>query len=130
MTWWIRALYEDEGLWSYFEADDEGWAARHVEIRAADGAPTAACLREVLHLRDHGDLGAMACYERRYGVLAEGSLEGWRDHAGAVEMSGDEFERLWAKARRALGRSAGTACGPGCPGHTPGIASAQFESTP
>ncbi|MEU9366748.1 hypothetical protein AB0D71_18805 [Streptomyces avermitilis] len=28
MTTWFRTYYEDEDLWLYFEADDEGWAAR------------------------------------------------------------------------------------------------------
>ncbi|MFG2976226.1 hypothetical protein ACGFYY_25000 [Streptomyces sp. NPDC048331] len=60
MTTWFRTYYEDEDLWLYFEADDEGWAARQVEVRRQDSRPvTAASLEEVLHLRDHADVGAM-----------------------------------------------------------------------
>ncbi|MFW6724579.1 hypothetical protein ACHZ98_31425 [Streptomyces sp. MAR4 CNY-716] len=104
MTVRFRTYYEDEDLWLSFEADDEAWAARQVEIRAADSRPvTAACLAEVVHLRDHADLAAMGRYERRYGVLAEGSLGGWETRPGAAEVSAEEFERLWADARRALG---------------------------
>jgi hypothetical protein len=111
----FRTYYEDEDLWLYFEADDEGWAARQVEIRAADSRPvTAASLAEVVHLRDHADLAAMGRYERRYGVLAEGSLDGWETQPGAAEVSAEEFERLWADARRALG-------GPDRPGPAAGV---------
>jgi len=103
---WFRTYYEDEDLWLYFEADDEGWAARQVEVRGPDARPvTAASLEEVLHLRDHADLAAMGRYERQYGVLAEGSLDGWQDEPQAAEISVEEFEQLWAEARRTLDES-------------------------
>jgi hypothetical protein len=104
MTSWFRTYYEDEDLWLYFEADDESWAVRQVEVRRADSKPvTAASLEEVLHLRDHADLAAMGRYERQYGVLAEGSLDGWQDQPHANEIPAEEFERLWAEARQTLG---------------------------
>ena len=107
MTTWFRTYYEDEDLWLYFEADDEGWAERQVEVRAQDSRPvTAASLAEVLHLRDHADLAAMSRYEQQYGVLAEGPMDGWQDQPQAAEISAAEFEQLWTEARRTLGRSA------------------------
>ncbi|MFI7345303.1 hypothetical protein ACIBSR_03395 [Streptomyces sp. NPDC049936] len=107
MTTWFRTYYEDEDLWLYFEADDEGWAARQVEVRGQDPRPvTAVSLEEVLHLRDRDDLAAMAQYERQFGVLAEGHMDGWRNQPQAAEISVEEFERLWAEARRTLGGSA------------------------
>ncbi|WP_370102502.1 hypothetical protein [Streptacidiphilus sp. MAP12-20] len=107
MTTWFRTYYEDEDLWLYFEADDGGWAARQVEVRGQDSRPaTAASLAEVLHLRDHADLAAMSRYERQFGVLAEGRMEGWQDQPEAAEISAAEFERLWTEARRTLGESA------------------------
>jgi hypothetical protein len=107
MATWFRTYYEDEDLWLYFEADDEGWAARQVEVRGQDSRPvTAASLEEVLHLRDHADLAAMFRYERQYGVLAEGFMDGWQDQPQAAEITVEEFERLWTEARRALGDSA------------------------
>ena len=103
MATWFRTYYEDEDLWLYFEADDEGWAARQVEVREKDSQPvTAASLAEVLHLRDHADLAAMGRYERQYGVLAEGPMDGWQDQPQAAEISAEEFERLWVEARRTL----------------------------
>ena len=107
MTTWFRTYYKDEDLWLYFEADDEGWAARQVEVRAQDSRPvTAASLAEVLHLRDHADIAAMSRYEQQYGVLAEGPMNGWQDQPQAAEISAAEFEQLWTEARRTLGRSA------------------------
>jgi hypothetical protein len=107
MATWFRTYYEDEDLWLYLEADDEGWATRQVEVWGRNSRPvTAASLEEVLHFRDHADLAAMGRYERQYGVLAEGSMNGWRDQPQAAEISAEEFERLWAEARRALGSSA------------------------
>ncbi|WP_329562003.1 hypothetical protein [Kitasatospora sp. NBC_01266] len=104
MTTWFRTYYEDEDLWLYVEADDEGWAARQVEVRGEDSRPVvAASLVEVLHLRDHADVAAMGRYERQYGVLAEGLMDGWQDQPHAAEISAEEFEQLWAAARRALG---------------------------
>ncbi|MFD9880994.1 hypothetical protein ACFWZT_05980 [Streptomyces alboflavus] len=107
MTTWFRAYYEDEDLWLHFEADDEGWATRQVEVRGQDSRPvTAASRAEVLHLRDHAGPAAMGRYERQYGILAEGPLDGWQDQPRAAEISAEEFERLWAEARQALGGSA------------------------
>ncbi len=102
MTTWFRTYYEDEDLWLYFEADDEGWAAGQVEVRGQDSRPvTAASLGELLHLRDHADLAAMFRYERQYGVLAEGAMDGWQDRPEAAEITAEEFERLWAEGRNA-----------------------------
>lgn len=60
MPTWFRTYYEDEDLRLYFEADDEGSAARHIEVRGKDLRPvTAASSAEVLHLRDHADLAVI-----------------------------------------------------------------------
>ncbi|MFF3639067.1 hypothetical protein [Streptomyces sp. NPDC002250] len=106
-TTWFRTYYEDGDRWLHFEADDEGWAARQVEVRGEDSRPvTAVSLEEVLSLRDRDDLAAMSRYERQFGVLAEGPVDGWQDQPHAAEISAEEFERLWAEARRTHGDSA------------------------
>jgi hypothetical protein len=106
VTTWFRTYYEDEDLWLYFEAGVDGWAVRQVELRASDlSAVTAACLDEVLHLRDRADLAAMQRYEQQFGVLSEGSLDGWREQLRAEEMAQGEFERVWSRARAARGLS-------------------------
>ncbi|MGP3638486.1 hypothetical protein ACTU45_35210 [Streptomyces sp. 24-1644] len=103
MTPWIRAFNDGSGTWSFFELDDEGWALRQVDLQGPQRRPvTAACLAEVLKARDHADLAAMAAYERKYGVLAEGSLHGWHDADGTAEITQREFESTWAAARETL----------------------------
>ncbi|WP_432844828.1 hypothetical protein ACQPXB_26640 [Amycolatopsis sp. CA-161197] len=103
MTRWIRYPWSDEDLIGFIEFGDDGWAIRHVELQGPDRRPvTAASLDEVLHIRDHGDLGDMQAYERQYGVLAEGDVRGWGEADQVVEISGAEFERVWVPARRAL----------------------------
>ncbi|MFB7669762.1 hypothetical protein ACFC1R_38745 [Kitasatospora sp. NPDC056138] len=106
MTTWFRTYDEGEDLWLYFETDDEGWPLRQIEVRGEDARPVvAASLREVLHSCDDADRAAMSRYERQYGVLAEGPMDGWQDQPQAAEIPAEEFERLWAEARRALGDS-------------------------
>lgn len=62
-------------------------------------------LNEVLHARDHEGIKAVQDYESRYGVIAEGDLDGWRDVDQVVEISATEFEQAWTPARRALDQS-------------------------
>lgn len=44
----------------------------------------------------------MSAYERRYGVLAEGSLDGWQDAEDAAEITAETFELIWITARQHL----------------------------
>ncbi|MFF0066526.1 hypothetical protein ACFYRC_34340 [Streptomyces sp. NPDC005279] len=107
MTRWIRTYYDEDDTWSYFELDDEKWAVRQMDLRGPDRHPvTAASLSEVLANRNHGGLTAVARYELRYGVLAEGSLDGWQEAQCAAEISAGEFERLWTAARKYLDMAA------------------------
>jgi hypothetical protein len=92
VTPWIRAS-DDESDRALRQVDLQGPQRRLV---------TAASLAEVVEVRDHDNLAAMAAYERKYGVLAEGSLHGWHDAGGAAEITQHEFESTWAAARETL----------------------------
>ncbi|AWK09874.1 hypothetical protein SSP531S_53010 [Streptomyces spongiicola] len=103
MATWIRTYDDESENRSYFELDDEEWALRHIDLQGLPRQPvTAASLAEVIEIRDRGDLAAMAAYERRYGVLAEGAVRGWRETDGAAEITRQEFESTWAAARETL----------------------------
>ncbi|MBW8487633.1 hypothetical protein [Actinomadura parmotrematis] len=103
MTLMIRAYRADADTWSYFEVGEDLRLVRQVESRGSAREPvTAADLGEVLWIRDHADRGAMAAYERRYGVLAESDLAGWQDASGTAEITAVEFEEVWAAARSVL----------------------------
>ncbi|MFD5030460.1 hypothetical protein ACFWM0_08565 [Streptomyces sp. NPDC058405] len=44
----------------------------------------------------------MAVYQHKYGILAEGSLDGWQDTDSAAEITATEFEPIWASAREGI----------------------------
>ncbi|MFE9679397.1 hypothetical protein ACFYO5_35710 [Streptomyces sp. NPDC006259] len=44
----------------------------------------------------------MAVYQRKYGILAEGSLDGWQETDSAAENTPAEFACAWAPARLAI----------------------------
>jgi hypothetical protein len=47
----------------------------------------------------------MRTCEAQYGVLPEGSWDGWQHDTQASEIPGTDFEALWSAARKALSRS-------------------------
>ncbi|MGW0803620.1 hypothetical protein [Nonomuraea sp. NPDC002799] len=103
MARWIRLYHPAENTWSFYELDDQEWAVRQIDLQGPDQRPTtAADLDEVLRLRDQYGLAELQAYERRYGVLAEGSLEGWQDADQATEITRQAFETLWTEARQRL----------------------------
>jgi hypothetical protein len=103
VTLWLRYYFDEDDTLTYYEFGEDGYAQRQVDLQGPEQRPvTAATLEEVLHARDHGGFEAVVAYERRYGVLAEGDLDGWRDVDHVVEISAAEFEQAWEPARRAL----------------------------
>jgi hypothetical protein len=106
VTRWIRHYFDEDDTLSYYEIGEDGHARRQVDLQGADRRPvTAAILDEVLHARDQGGTEAVRAYECRYGVVAEGALNGWQDVDQVVEISPAEFEQAWTPARQALEQS-------------------------
>jgi hypothetical protein len=100
---WLRYHFDDDDTLTYYEFGGDGCALRQVDLQGSEQRPvTAATLEEVLHARDHGGFDAVVAYERKYGVITEGNLDGWRDVDQVVEISSTEFEQAWRPARRAL----------------------------
>jgi len=100
----VRYHWTQDDTWSHVELDVDGHALRQVDLRGPHLKPmSAACLAEVLYIRDHQDRDAMSAYEAQYGVLSEGSWDGWRHYSQAGEITEMDFEMIWSAARRALG---------------------------
>lgn len=99
----MRLYCAEEDTWFHYELDDQERAVRQVDLRGPDRRPvTAAALDEVLRLHEHHGLADLQHYERRFGILAKGSLKGRPDADQATEITRQEFEALWTKARRHL----------------------------
>ncbi|MCZ4098966.1 hypothetical protein G3I60_42830 [Streptomyces sp. SID13666] len=49
-----------------------------------------------------GDRTVMAVYQHQYGILAEGSLDGWQETDSAAEITATEFERNWTSGREGI----------------------------
>ncbi|WP_435206510.1 hypothetical protein [Micromonospora sp. bgisy143] len=111
MLTYVRWYWSDGARWNYAELDADGWALRHVEVRASDGVfVAAASLAEVLIARDSGTVGAVGAYEQRYGVVPEAPFPlpvATAVEPGLENISPGEFERLWRNARRQLERQTG-----------------------
>ncbi|MBM0229838.1 MULTISPECIES: hypothetical protein [Micromonospora] len=110
MLTYVRWYWPDDDRWSYDELDADRWALRHVELRGSGGVfLAAASLAEVLIARDSGTVGAVAEYERRYGVVPEAPFPppGSALEPALESLSPREFEHLWRDARRQLEQQTG-----------------------
>ncbi|MGH3631486.1 MAG: hypothetical protein ACRDRL_29105 [Sciscionella sp.] len=95
MTRWFRAYWAEEDTWFYFEADAQGSVTRQVELCGPLQKPvTAASLAEQEAARAAGRLGE---YEQAFGMTAMIPVQEWDDH-DPQELSGDQFESVWATA--------------------------------
>lgn len=90
----FRAYWPDEEEWHWLELDDQGYATRHVVLRAGEPI-VAARLDQVTALRDRAGLLGVQLYEAVYGVLAEGVVEA---PTGAIPVEADEFDRVFCAA--------------------------------
>lgn len=104
MLSYVRWYWPEEDRWNYDELDTDRWSLRHVELRGDGAVMAAASLAEVLAARDSGGAGAVARYERRYGVVPEAPFPSPDADVEPVleTLSATEFEQLWRQARRQL----------------------------
>lgn len=99
MATWMRCYWDEEQIWFCFEVDDEGWVTRQVELQGPELTPVAAaCLDE---WRQACDAGRLREYESRFGATAELPVSEWVGHR-PEELSAEEFQEVWCRARRHL----------------------------
>ncbi|MFI6941288.1 hypothetical protein ACIBI4_18595 [Streptomyces sp. NPDC050418] len=86
---WFRSYWDEEDTWFCFEVDGDEWVRRQVELEGPDRRPVAAASA------DEED-GAT------YGFTAESPVTEWEGH-DEEPLTAEEFEEIWAEARRRLG---------------------------
>lgn len=95
----MRCYWDEEDTWFYFEVDAEGWVTRQVELQGSELAPIAAAsLDESRHAQQ---AGALAAYERKFGVTAQLPVPQWEGHEPEY-LTLHGFEEVWDAARREI----------------------------
>lgn len=96
---WSKSRWSEEDISFFYEADEDGWALRQVELHGPELVPMcAAALAELPEAMTDG-LRAVQEYESKYGVLAEVPLPIGSAEFPDEEISQVEFEEVWIRAR-------------------------------
>jgi hypothetical protein len=99
---WLTSYFEDDDILYYFEFDEDGWVLRQVELEGPNRTPiTAAALSEWPDPVVDG-LDAQRAYMARYGAVGDQPLPSREPDFPHEQISADEFERVWRKARASL----------------------------
>ena len=78
----------------FFEADEDGWVLRQVELRGPEKIPTVAAALAEWPDADHDGLAAVHAYEAKYGTLSETPITAWDDGFPNVGINQAEFEAV------------------------------------
>jgi hypothetical protein len=101
---WLKAHWDDDDAWYYFEVDEDGWASRQVELRGPARTPmTAASLAELPDARIDG-IDAVRNYESKYGAPSEAPIGDFDEGFAPTEITRSEFDEVWTQARSHLER--------------------------
>lgn len=99
---WVKAYWDEEDIWFYFEADEDGTVLRQVELQGPDHVPTVAAAWAEWPDPDEDGPDAIAAYGAKYGALADRPLTQDDPDFPGVEIDCNQFENIWNKARAHL----------------------------
>ena len=102
---WLRSYWDEEDVTYFFEADEDGWVLRQIELRGPDKTPAVASALSEWTNADRDGLGAVQAYEATYGALADKPITEWDAGFPHVEIGQPEFGDTWERARAYLERS-------------------------
>jgi hypothetical protein len=74
---WLKSYWDDEDVLFFFEADEDGWVLRQVELCGPDRTPTVAASLAEWPDADRGGIDAVRAYEAKYGALADQPISEW-----------------------------------------------------
>jgi hypothetical protein len=98
----VRRFWDEEGVWFYFELDDDGWVTRQIELQGPDRIPIAAA--SLSEWFTELDAGRIQQYQARFGGLADKPIPA-EEISDYESVPPDAFEELWHTARHHLGES-------------------------
>ena len=101
---WLRSYWDEEEITYYFEADEDGWVLRQVELEGSERLPRAAAALAEWPDADADGLPAVRAYEASYGGLADQPITSWDPDFPHEEITAEVFEDIWSMARAALER--------------------------
>ncbi len=102
---WLRSYWDEEDVLYFFEADEDGWVLRQVELHGKDRTPAVAASLEEWPDTDRDGLAAVQAYEAKYGGLADQPIGEWEAGFSHDEIDRAAFEIVWQQARAHLTRS-------------------------
>ena len=72
---WLESYWDEEDVWFYFEADEDGCVLRQVELSGPTRAPIMAASLAEWPDADSDGIDAVRRYESKYGSTAEVPLK-------------------------------------------------------
>ncbi|MFE3513938.1 hypothetical protein [Streptomyces sp. NPDC059166] len=99
MTTWMRCHWDEEDTWFHFEVDAEGWVVRQVELQGSELVPVAAA--SLAEWQQTYATGRLDAYDSRFEITAELPVSEWEGY-DPEELTSEEFEQVWASARRRI----------------------------
>ena len=97
---WLSSLWEEGDILYYFEADEDGWVLRQVELRGPERTPAAAAsLAELPDAKAEGGTQAVQDYRAKWGGLSDQPIPRWHTDFPHDDISSEEFEEVWRAAR-------------------------------
>ncbi len=99
---WLKSYWDEEDVMVFFEADEDGWVLRQVELRGTDRTPAVAASLAEWPDANRDGIAAVHAHEARYGALADQPISAWDTGFPHNDIDRLEFEEVWQRARAHL----------------------------
>jgi hypothetical protein len=90
------------GILYFFEADEEGWVLRQIELKGPERTPAGAAARAEPPDPRVEVSDALMAYQSKWGGLSDQPITRWDENFPHEEISGEAFDAVWATSRKYL----------------------------